>query len=203
MSAPTICLDKANHRYTVDGIQTPGVTEILAPLNSFRYVSPDALRLARELGSAVHRACELDDECSLDESTLAPVLRGYLAAWRAFREEHKTHWILVEEPVFNSQMGYAGTVDRYGFVDGEKCVVDLKSGAALYPSVGPQLAAYAKAIPQASPCTKRLGVLLKPSGHYQIQSFKSAADWAVFASLLTIRNFCDLHKITPHYGAAR
>lgn len=201
MNAPALVFDKPGHRYTVDGVAIPSVTEILAPLNSFRFVAPAVLRAAQDLGTAVHLACELDDRGVLDEETLAPELQGYLAAWRLFRKEHNTHWLLVEAPVFNPQMGYAGTVDRFGFVDTEKTVVDLKSSAALYPSVGPQLAAYARAIPQASPCTVRMAVLLKPTGHYEARTYRSSMDWAVFASLLTVRSFCQLHKINPEFGA--
>jgi hypothetical protein len=201
MNAPALLFDKPSHRYTVDGVAIPSVTEILAPLNSFRFVAADVLRSARDLGTAVHLACELDDQGVLDESTLAPALGGYLAAWRLFRAEHSTHWLMVEAAVFNPQMGYAGTVDRYGFVDGQKTVLDIKTGWALYPAVGPQLAAYAKAIPQASPCTQRMAVLLKPTGRYEARSYKSAMDWAVFASLLTLRSFCQLHKISPEFGA--
>ena len=201
MNAPTLSFDGPSHRYTVDGIAIPSVTDILSPLNSFRFVSADVLRAARELGTAVHLACELDDQGVLDEGTLAPALAGYLAAWRLFRAEHITHWLMVEAPVFNPQMGYAGTVDRYGFVDGEKTVVDIKTGSALYPATGPQLAAYAKAIPQATPCTQRTAVLLKPTGHYEARTYKSAMDWVVFASLLTLRSYCQLHKINPDFGA--
>jgi hypothetical protein len=203
MNAPTFSFDKPSHRYTVDGVALPSVTEVLAPLNPFRFIPAHVLRAARDLGTAVHLACELDDRGVLDEETLAPALQGYLAAWRCFRREHNTHWLLIEAPVFNPQMGYAGTVDRYGFVDGDKTVVDLKSSASLYPSVGPQLAAYAKAIPQASPCTKRMAVLLKPTGHYEARTYTSGMDWAVFASLLTVRSFCQLHKITADFGARR
>jgi hypothetical protein len=90
-------------------------------------------------------------------------------------------------------------VDRFGLVKGENCVVDLKSSAALHPTVGPQLAAYAKAIPEQSVLTKRMGVLLKPNGTYHAQIYASPMDWAVFASLVTLRSFCLSHNITPHF----
>jgi hypothetical protein len=204
MNAATLHFDAQSHRYTLDGVELPSVTQILSPLNSaFRYASPAALDAARALGTAVHRACELDDAGVLDERSMADCLHGYVRAWRRFCADHQTHWLMTETAVCNPQMGYAGTLDRYGFVDGDKTVVDLKTGAALYPAVGPQLAAYAKAIPDASACTRRIAVLLRPTGHYDLQSFRSASDWAVFASLLTLRNFCQLHKITPHYGVPR
>lgn len=203
MSAGLPLLDEARHRYTLNGVVVPGVSEILAPLVQLRRVDPQVLRAAADFGRAVHRACELDDRGTLDEQALDAPLLPYLAAWRAFSRDHRVAWSLIEARVYQPQWGYAGTVDRYGRVGGCEAVVDLKSGAAFYPSVGPQLAAYAKAIPEASTFTQRIGVLLRPSGHYQLQMYTDARDWAVFASLVTLRNFCAVHRLPiPHLEQA-
>ena len=188
------------HCYTVAGRVVPSVTEVLAPLCDFRGVPVYVLRAAAAFGTAVHKACELDDLGLLDESTLDPQLAGHLHAWRTFREEHGAHWKLVEAPLFHPDLGYAGTVDRYGVVDGVDAVVDLKTTTRLYPSVGPQLAAYARAIADATPRTRRLAVQLHADGRYHLREYCSTTDWAVFASLLTLRNFCQQHRITPYYG---
>jgi hypothetical protein len=195
MSAALPLLDEARHRYTLNGAVVPGVSEILAPLVPLKRVDPQVLRAAADFGRAVHRACELDDLGTLDEPALDAALLPYLAAWRAFSRDHRVAWSLIEQRVYQPQWGYAGTVDRYGRVNGCEAVVDLKSGAAFHPTVGPQLAAYAKAIPQATTLTRRIGVLLRPSGHYQVQTYTDARDWAVFASLITLRNFCAMHRL--------
>lgn len=199
MSAAQLLLDETRHRYTLNGAVIPGVSEILAPLVQLDRVPPQVLRGAADFGRAVHRACELDDLGRLDEQALDSALLPYLAAWRAFSRDHQVSWSLVEARVYQPQWGYAGTVDRFGRVNGCEAVVDLKSSASFYPTVGPQLAAYAKAVPGASALTRRIGVLLRPSGHYQMQFFADPRDWAVFASLVTLRNFCAIHRLSiPH-----
>lgn len=199
MNDSDVLFNRYHHRYIVRGQNVPSVTEILAPLTNFRMVRTEVLHAAAHIGTAVHKACELDDLGRLDESSVMPALAGYLDAWRRFCQEHRVHWSRIESCVYHEQMGYAGTVDRYGVVDGDAAVVDLKTSAALHPAVGPQLAAYAKAIPEAAASTRRIGVLLKPNGQYHSQTYHSPSDWAVFASLLTLRSFCDAHRITPYF----
>jgi hypothetical protein len=199
MSAAMPVLDEATHRYSLDGATVPGVTEILAPIANFQMVDANILNAAAAFGTAVHKACELDDRGDLDEPSLDPAIVPYLAAWRRFSQDHRVWWSLIEARVYNRQMGYAGTVDRFGTVDGEPAVVDLKTSIKLHPTVGPQLAAYLKAIPEAPVLTRRIGVLLRPTGDYQMQIYTSPMDWAVFASLVTLRSFCELRNITPNF----
>lgn len=54
--------------------------------------------------------------------------------------------IAVERMLFSRHWYYAGTTDFYGFIDGERCVMDLKTSSGLYPEMLLQLAAYAIAI---------------------------------------------------------
>lgn len=44
-----------------------------------------------------------------------------------FRKEHEVKWELIEQPVHFDSV-YAGTVDRYGYVDGVACILDIKTG---------------------------------------------------------------------------
>jgi hypothetical protein len=199
MNAVLPTLDEATHTYTLNGVRVPGVTSILAPICDFSRVPPDVLRAASEFGTAVHLACELDDRGDLDEEQLDPALAPYLLGWRKFSKDYTVKWSLIEELVYHPVMGYAGKLDRYGVVKGDDTVVDIKSSAQLYPSVGPQLAAYQKAIPGASLLTKRMAVQLKADGTYTAKSYTSPSDWPLFASLITLRNFCAQHGITPNF----
>ena len=200
MSALAPQFNARTHCYTVAGRPVPSVTEVLAPLCDFRGVPAYVLRSAAAFGTAVHKACELDDLGLLDEGALDAQLAGPLQAWRTFCKEHSARWKLVEAPLFQADLGYAGTVDRFGVVDGVDAVVDLKTTTRLSPSVGPQLAAYARAIADATPRTRRLAVQLRADGRYHLREYCSTTDWAVFASLLTLRSFCQQHRITPYYG---
>lgn len=241
MNAPTPLFDRYHHRYSVAGRVVPGVTEVLAPLCDLSRIPLPTLRAAAAYGTAVHKACELDDLGELHEESLDGALAAPLAAWRAFCRDHAVRWQLVEAPLYNPTFGYAGTVDRFGLVGGQEAVVDIKTGTTLYPSVGPQLAAYDKAIaltpanprqpgvaehvaagvraaslpnslPNSLPASlptstptgttarrRRYAVQLKSNGRYQVYEYRSADDWAVFASLLTLRNFCQTHRITPNF----
>jgi hypothetical protein len=194
-----LTFDAATHTYRYGGQVVPSVTQILAPLSDFRFVAPEVLDAARDFGTAVHLACELSDRGQLDEDALDPALLPYLQQWRRFCREHMCEWLHIEKPVYHPTMRYAGTLDRAGLVDGDRCVLDIKSGSALYPSVGPQLAAYARALnPVEGQALRRYGLRLHPDG-YELKAYTSPGDWPVFASLVTLRGFCAEHRITPHF----
>lgn len=192
-----LSFDEATHTYRFGGQVVPGVTSILSPLTDFSRVPPHVLQAAADFGKAVHRACELDDLGELDETTLDDALLPYLQAWRKFSAEHDVQWEQIERPVYHATMRYAGTPDRFGKVNGRPTVVDIKSTAQLYPSVGPQLAAYANAL--QNPYADRIAVQLKADGTYVAKPYKDPTDWPVFASLMTLRNWCALHSITPTF----
>lgn len=193
-----LTFDEATHTYRCNGLVVPGVTSILKPLTNFEAVPAGVLQAASEFGTAVHLACELDDLAELDEAQLDPALAPYLAAWRKFSAEHNVLWDMIEARVHNKTLGYAGTVDRCGYVAGEWAVVDIKSTAQLYPSVGPQLAAYAAAIDGSFGLSQRFAVQLKGDGTYTLKRYTDPTDWPVFCSLLTLRNWCARHDITPN-----
>lgn len=193
----TLTFDEASHTYHFGGQVVPGVTSILAPLTDFSRVPPAVLEAASQFGKAVHRACELDDLGELDEDALDPALKPYLEAWRKFSAEYEVQWDEIEKPIYHPTLRYAGTPDRKGLVRGMRAVVDIKSTAQLYPSVGPQLAAYAQA--GNEPFAHRIAVQLKADGTYVAKTYSDPTDFPVFASLLTVRNWCARHSITPNF----
>lgn len=192
-----LTFDADTHTYRFDGVVVPGVTTILKPLTDFSTVPPHVLDAASAFGTAVHLACELDDLGTLDEAALDPALKPYLDAWRKFSAEHAVQWDQIEQRVYHPTMRYAGTLDRFGRVDGDLTVVDIKSSVQLYPSVGPQLAAYANAL--MHPYAKRMAVQLKTDGTYVAKPYTDPSDWPMFASLLTMRTWCARHSITPNF----
>lgn len=191
-----LTFDEASHTYRFNGNVVPGVTSVLSPLTDFSRVPPHVLEAASNFGKAVHRACELDDLGELDEAALDAALVPYLQAWRKFSAEHAVEWDQIEQPIYHPTLRYAGTPDRFGKVRGQIAVVDIKSTAALYPAVGPQLSAYAHAL--VHPYADRIAVQLKADGTYVAKPYTDPADFPVFASLLTLRNWCARHSITPN-----
>jgi hypothetical protein len=196
---PGLSFDEETHTYRFQGKVVPGVTTILKPITDFSAVPPHVLKAASDFGTAVHLACELDDLGELDESQLDTALVPYLAAWRKFSDDHGVEWELIEAPVYQPVFRYAGTLDRFGLVAGAKAVVDIKSSVQLYHSVGPQLAAYERALPAGITAEKRIAVQLKGDGTYLAKEYREPTDWPLFCSLLTVRNWCAQHDITPNF----
>lgn len=194
-----LTFDDASHTYRWKGKPVPSVTQILAPVHDLSMVPVDVLAAASAFGTAVHKACELDDKGVLNERALDPALMPYLVGWRKFRKEHRTSWAVIEKPLYHEGMGYAGTPDRIGSIDGSDSVLDIKSAAQLYPAVGPQLSAYAQAHePVTGSRLKRFGLRLEPNG-YELKQYTDPTDWPMFASLLTLRGWCRRNQITPNF----
>lgn len=145
-----IDFNEEKHEYSCGGVKIPSVSEILAPLSAERYedLNPWMLKAAAARGTAVHEACELIDYGAEPEED--PEIDGYLLAYQTFLMEHDVDWELVESIVpyyrglpFDDENGelpiYCGTVDRFGLVDGEPAVLDIKTYASL--STDSQIAA--------------------------------------------------------------
>jgi hypothetical protein len=106
---------------------------------------------AADLGTAVHEWMQADatgispfpDVTNLNEKFWECV-----GAWNTFRSEHtiKPHW--TEHTVWSDEipgLEYAGTFDCFWEIDGELCLIDIKTSRGLYSSTWMQLAALYKA----------------------------------------------------------
>lgn len=130
--------NEEKHEYTVDGVKVPSVSEILAPLSADRYrdLNPAVLQQAAARGTAVHEATEaLDYEL---DPEIVPDIAGYVEAYIAFLRDYFPAWEMVEGRVcYEGWEGedlmpiFAGTVDRYGKIDGRPAVVDIKTYASM------------------------------------------------------------------------
>lgn len=128
--------NEEKHEYSVGGIKVPSVSEILAPLSADRYrdLNPAVLQQAAARGTAVHEATEALDYDLNPE--IMPDIAGYVEAYINFLRDYFPRWEMVEGMVcaenakYNTPI-YAGTVDRYGKIDGKPCVVDIKTYASM------------------------------------------------------------------------
>lgn len=104
-----------------------------------------AWRNAREdsanRGSRVHKWIE--DYFAGDEYPPDPDIRGHIAQFRKWLEDHKVEPILSEVTLYGD--GYAGTCDLIAKVDGILTTIDFKTSKTIQPSMFFQLAAYAAA----------------------------------------------------------
>lgn len=117
----------SGHRYTLDGVEIPSVSELCRFISREVYgtVAQYTLDMAADRGTRVHKATEALDVYGKVEVTddIAPYVQAYLK----FRQDHDIKWNMVERSIANKSERYAGTVDRYGTLDGAKALVDLKT----------------------------------------------------------------------------
>lgn len=187
-----LTFDADSHTYRVGGQVVPSVTQLLEKLHSFAGVPRDVLAAAAERGTAVHIACEYHDTGGVDEESIDPAIRGYVAAYLRFLGDVRPKWMAVEQRVFHRPLRYAGTLDRAGQIDGRPWIVDLKTGATSHPVWGMQTAAYAQAA--GMPTANRGTVQLAADGTYRFREWKDPTDWPAFASLVTLHNWALSHK---------
>lgn len=118
---------EGGHVYMLDGERLPCVSDLCRFL--IREVYKDTpqcqMEAAAERGTVVHKAAEALDRtgnAEIDDEYLP-----YLEAYAAFLGDHDVSWELIEYPDYHQAFGYAGTLDRYGEVDGAATLLDIKT----------------------------------------------------------------------------
>lgn len=194
--------DPVTHIGKVDGIVWPSVTQLLNEfkLTDFSMVPDERLEYKRILGTRVHHATALIDNCSFDEDHAKekfPEILPYLEAYRKFRtiEDFEPLPGTKETRIFSKKWKFHGAPDEPGIKscshDGYLHLIDYKCTYGMYPSTGPQLSGYdillrenAKELGIPAELlrrqTKRYGLLLKPNGNYQLCPFNDPNDMQDF-----------------------
>ena len=130
-----------SHKYTLDGIELPSVTQITRFLSyDYKSAQPWLAQIAAERGRAAHEACMRIDYGEEPEET--PEIVGFLVAYRRFLADYSPRWDGIERPLASLELGYAGTADRYGTIGGKRCIVDIKTGQRHIPALAAQLDGY-------------------------------------------------------------
>lgn len=170
-----------DHTYELGGVQLPSVTEILSPFSGNDKISPATLQHAAHRGHLVHGYTELIDYgVPPEDIDIVPELAGYVSAYLRFLRDWQPTWELIEQPV-HWGLAYAGTLDRYGKIDGKPVMVDIKStsGASRQQKVvwACQLKGYDRALPPQFPKPeKHLNLLLKFNGKYTLYDAADSED---------------------------
>lgn len=188
-----LTFDAETHTYRLLGAVVPSVTQLLQPLVDFSGVPREVLQAKRELGRQVHFACELDDDADLEEDSVPEEIEPYLKAYRQFKADTGALVLLNEMQVAEPMLQYAGTLDRVLLVNGVRYLVDLKTSIATPIAVGPQTAAYLRALGDTS-VTHRAALRLRADGTYRFDTLTGADDWSVFLSCLTLFRFKESHR---------
>lgn len=197
---PGLERDDATHRYTLNGVVLPSVTQVLAIFESYAGIPANILAEAAARGTAVHKITELHDLGTLDYGELSDDLIPYLMAWQKFLDDKRPELIAIEKKTHHPIMRYAGELDREMVLDGTLSIVDLKSSVMMMPATGPQTWAYREAEnahrkSKSDHVKKRYGLQLKNNGTYELYPFKDDSnDGADFVSALRLINWKQRYK---------
>lgn len=99
---------------------------------------------AAEIGTAVHGIAE---KLNRGEPT-GPVHRDYqpwVASYEKFLSDWQPEFHEVEATCWSETDQYAGTADAFATIDGDRLVIDLKTGKGVYEEASLQMTAYASA----------------------------------------------------------
>lgn len=126
--------------------EMPETTAFLSLCQEAKTAHRRISREATDVGSAVHSFAESylsNPQTPLPADPQAAKGATALITWA---NSHTIEPIHVEKMVFSKEHFYAGTVDFFGRIDGELCVLDFKTSSGLYLEMLLQLAAYAVAL---------------------------------------------------------
>jgi len=174
-----------DHRYLVDGVEYPSVTQILegAGLIETSFFTEDAAIR----GEHVHFATQLVDEDDLDYDTLIEQYKPYVRAYERFCSETDYQVISTEKRLYEPVYGFCGTYDRLAWIQKQCAVVDFKTGA--YQAWWPlQAEAYRRmAIVNGHDVPARFSLELKSDGTYRLHGpYTDLDDWLTFIGALNV-----------------
>lgn len=176
------------HIYMLEGERLPCVSDLCRFLHKeiYKDAAPWMLEAAALRGTAVHEATEALDKAGAAE--IEEEYLPYLEAYAAFRREHEVQWELIEHSDFHPELKYAGTIDRYGMVDGIKTLLDIKTTYKVYkPLCSASLNLYRMMLEARGREVEKLLILhLQKDGTYKLVKFD--ADDAVPMALITLHN---------------
>lgn len=166
------------HIYTLDGERLPCVSDLCRFLSRevYREAPVWQMEAAAERGTAVHKAAEALDRTGRAE--IEDEHLPYLEAYAAFLREHEVSWELIEYPDYHPVLRYAGTLDRYGTVDGIKTLVDIKTTSqAQRPLCAASLNLYRLILESRGMPVERMLILhLSKNGRYRMIPFDADND---------------------------
>lgn len=177
------------HLYTFHGEPILSVTQILKMVGAID--TTWFTEWAADRGSIVHKATELDDLGELDEDSIDDRISGYVEAWRKWKRENKWDLVDMEQMVLDESLGYAGTLDRAGWLNARQfCILDLKTGNP-HRAVGLQLTGYAYAYQALKNqyVHKLLGVYLRQDGTYRQKAYP--ADFATWRAAVAMARWIE------------
>lgn len=160
------------HTYTIGGEVIPSVSEICRFMSREIYTDIQQFTLDRaaERGTRVHKALEILD--LYGKAEISEDIEPYIRAYLQFRKDHEVSWDKIEWATHHPDNLYAGTLDRYGIVDGKRAIVDFKAIATVDPAHRKLYTAaqnlYRKMLPDDMPVEAIYILHLKKDGTYKL-----------------------------------
>lgn len=122
-----LTFNAASHVYTYDGIRIPSATQVMELAGITKKYEGD--KWYGERGTAVHLACKLLNEGTLDWTTLDPQIEPFVRCYEQFRAAQPRRIVWNEQPAACTELGFACTPDLIVEMEaGTYAVVDLKTG---------------------------------------------------------------------------
>lgn len=195
MSSPKVELDHDKHIYRVDGKIRPGISELIRGsgiLKGVVYGSEEALWR----GKVIHKALEYLNKGTLDWDTVDESVIPYLRAYQKFLADTGFKPKSWEISLFNPTLKYCGTYDVEGECNGEKWLIDTKTGLtslALGSWVGIQTAAQCLLL-QDPTQYKRFGLKITSESKYNLVPYTDLNDYNAFIAIIALRNWRKNHN---------
>jgi hypothetical protein len=199
-----IVCDEFNRILTVDGEPKPHITDVLKDLGlSKSFEGVDTWFADR--GKAVHQACKLINEGTLDEETVASECRAFVRAYKQWLKDSGFTHQHSELALFSALHDYCGTLDLIGTLPQTgRVVVDIKTGSSIDPAVEIQVGAQAilweENNPQ-EPISGRYVLQLKGDGTYRLKDLTDVPPY-LFLDALKIWRWKMGHKRKPKQEVA-
>lgn len=190
----SLTFESEKHIYQLNGETLPCVSDLCRFLHRELYKDAPAWKVEQAAirGEAVHIAAQQLDTCgkaSIDSDFLP-----YLEAYLAFLTDHVVVWSMVEAPMYHPQEFYAGTIDRYGTVDGVNTLMDIKTTYTVQkPLCRAQLNLYRLMLIAKGYTVDKMYILhLKKDGTYKLIKFEE--DIPLVTSLITLHKALQKRK---------
>jgi len=178
--------------YKIGGVKLPGVTTILKEVGAIDTRWAQQWHLDR--GTAVHKTIELHNKGVLDYDSIDPEVTPYFEQWLEFENVSEIKVLTSEKKVTHETLLYGGTLDMIAELNGEKVLIDLKTGGKA-PWHSLQTAAYAMAYLQSTdlklpPYVKRFTLYLSGEGMANLSRHENdEQDCFAFQGFLSVFNW--------------
>lgn len=194
--------DADKHEYRLNSEVIPSVTQVLQQWVKTPYyyvhtrtgqmIDAEIFEAAGDRGTAVHLILKyLVTAGGVSRDKLDPALIPYLDQLEQWMDRYKPEPILVEMPLYDPLLKYAGTPDIFCRCKGIKNAVLLDCKSGMRGMVGPQTSAYENLIRKETKYKKtidRYVLDVKPEG-YAFEPCGLPGDWAYFKCKLHCHNY--------------